>query len=354
MGLVAYRDRGDAYVTQVDRPEPRPGLDVREAHGLRRRRRRRRAGGRQRSARSRDPSHVVEPGPEHVQGRVLGRRRAAAHGLPGRREVPAGRRGRGRERHRRQHDPVRQHERHRRAVAAHRELGPRPLLHRRAGRQRRRDRDAVRCADRDALRASSTPRASTTARPSSAPRWPRRSTRRSASTRKRRSPARARRGAFNVSESGAGNFFGEQRARRRRRERPRRRRRRAGRGAAAGRRRAAGRSSSARCSTETAQKREELQRQIASLAAERDAYIEEELEAAGGADARSISRSTRPCASRRRRSAWTTRTDRAFDRRVTACRGGGSAVRPRPCVCGRHEPCWSSVVLNSRQTRRAS
>ena len=30
---------------------------------------------------------VVEPGPEHVQSRVPGRRRAAAHGLPGRREV---------------------------------------------------------------------------------------------------------------------------------------------------------------------------------------------------------------------------------------------------------------------------
>jgi len=35
--------------------------------------------------------------------------------------------------------------------------------------------------------------------------------------------------------------------------------------------------------TETAQKRAELQRQIASLAAERDAYIKEEIEDAGGA-----------------------------------------------------------------------
>jgi hypothetical protein len=35
---------------------------------------------------------------------------------------------------------------------------------------------------------------------------------------------------------------------------------------------------------ETAQKREKLQKQIAALAAERDAYIETEVEAAGGAD----------------------------------------------------------------------
>ena len=40
----------------------------------------------------------------------------------------------------------------RRSLAAHRVARPRPILHGRSGRQRPRDRDAVRCADRDARR----------------------------------------------------------------------------------------------------------------------------------------------------------------------------------------------------------
>ena len=74
-----------------------------------------------------------------------------------------------------------------------------------------------------------------------------------------------------------------ERARRGRRERPRRHRGRSG-GATAARPSLRCRSkSSARCSRIPREKRAELQRQIAALAAERDSYIKEELEAAGGA-----------------------------------------------------------------------
>ncbi len=93
---------------------------------------------------------------------------------------------------------------------------------------------------------------------------------------------RARRGAFNASASGAGNFLGEQElvadvasgrvdiAAVPAAELP---------PAVAGLPPDAQRALLA----ETAQKREELQRQIASLAAERDAFIKEELDDAGGA-----------------------------------------------------------------------
>jgi Mg-chelatase subunit ChlD len=93
---------------------------------------------------------------------------------------------------------------------------------------------------------------------------------------------RARRGAFNASASGAGNFLGEQELVA---------------DVASGRvdiaavptaqlpPAVAGLPPEAQRAllTETAQKREELQRQIASLAAKRDAYIKEEIEDAGGA-----------------------------------------------------------------------
>jgi Mg-chelatase subunit ChlD len=94
---------------------------------------------------------------------------------------------------------------------------------------------------------------------------------------------RARRGAFNVSASGASNFLGGQEliadvesgrvdvAALPAAELPP-----AVAALPAEERRAA--------VLETAQKREELQRQIAALAAERDAYIDAEVEAAGGAD----------------------------------------------------------------------
>ena len=94
--------------------------------------------------------------------------------------------------------------------------------------------------------------------------------------------ALARRGAFNVSESGAGNFLGE---------------RELVADVASGRVDLAALPPAAlppavaalpaeeqrTFLAETAKKREELQRQIATLAAERDAYIEDEIEAQGGA-----------------------------------------------------------------------
>jgi hypothetical protein len=95
--------------------------------------------------------------------------------------------------------------------------------------------------------------------------------------------ARARRGAFNVSASGASNFLGEQEliadvesgrvdvAKLPAAELPP-----AVAALPAEQRHAA--------VLETAHKREELQRQIAALAAERDAYIETQVEAAGGAE----------------------------------------------------------------------
>jgi len=96
--------------------------------------------------------------------------------------------------------------------------------------------------------------------------------------------ALARRGAFNVSESGAGNFLGE---------------RELVAAVASGRVDLAALPPAAlppavaelpaeqqrTFLAETAKKREELQRQIATLAAERDTYIEDELEAQGGAAA---------------------------------------------------------------------
>jgi hypothetical protein len=94
--------------------------------------------------------------------------------------------------------------------------------------------------------------------------------------------ARARRGAFNVSESGAANFLGERElvadvasgrvdvAAVPAAELP------ASVAALAPEQRRA-------LLVETAQKREELQRQIAALATKRDTYIEAEVEAAGGA-----------------------------------------------------------------------
>ncbi len=96
--------------------------------------------------------------------------------------------------------------------------------------------------------------------------------------------ALARRGAFNVSESGAGNFLGD---------------RELVAAVASGRVDLAALPPAAlppavaalpaeqqrTFLADTAKKREELQRQIATLAAERDAYIEDEVEAQGGAAA---------------------------------------------------------------------
>jgi hypothetical protein len=96
--------------------------------------------------------------------------------------------------------------------------------------------------------------------------------------------ARARRGSFNVSAAGSGNFLGE---------------RELVDDVASGRVDLAAVPSAqlpasvaalpaekqSELLAETAQKREELKRQIAELAAERDAYIETEVKAAGGVDA---------------------------------------------------------------------
>jgi hypothetical protein len=96
--------------------------------------------------------------------------------------------------------------------------------------------------------------------------------------------ARARRGAFNVSQSGAGNFLGE---------------RELVADVASGRVDVATLPATElppavaalppeeqrTLLAETVRKREELTQKIAALAAERDAYLEAEVEAAGGADA---------------------------------------------------------------------
>ncbi len=313
MGLVAYRDRGDAYVTQVidlnrDLDSMYAKLMDFAADG----------GGDGPEAvnealEAAIASHVVEPGPEHVQGRVLGRRRAAAHGLPGRREVSASRRGRGRQGHRRQHDSVRQHRAtpsrrgstSPRSAAAATSRSSRPAA---PSRSRRR---STRRSRRS--RPSSTARASTTARRSSKLRWRRRSTATERLNEEASVAARARRGAFNVSAAGAATCwarasssttsraaastsppFRPQSCRRRSRRCPSR--------------------SSAQLLAQTAQKREELQRQIAALAARaRCVYKDAGRRRRRRRRRRSTSRSTTPCASRPHRSASITRTGRAFE-----------------------------------------
>ena len=200
IGLVAYRDRGDAYVTQVvdlnrDLDSMYAKLMDFEADG----------GGDGPEAVNEALDAAIQrmswsQDQKHVQGRVLGRRRAAAHGLSGRREVSADRRRGGRQGHRRQHDPVRQPRRDRRAVAAHRLARPRALLHGRAGRQRRRDRNAVRRADRDARRGARRHASLLRLAGAAEPRWPRRSTRPTRLNEEASVAARARRGAFNVSD----------------------------------------------------------------------------------------------------------------------------------------------------------
>ena len=95
--------------------------------------------------------------------------------------------------------------------------------------------------------------------------------------------AQARRGAFNASEAGSGNLLGEPRARGRRRERPSRRCRRAGRRSCRAPLFGLSRDEQQAVLKESAAKRQALQQEIAELAEERDAYIEDKVEAAGGA-----------------------------------------------------------------------
>ena len=326
IGLVAYRDRGDAYVTQVvdltatstrctrscmdftadgggDGPESVNQALERRGHKM---------------SWSQDRSTL--------QGHLPGRRRAAAHGLPGRREVPGDRRGRGRSKgiiiNTIQCGSM---SGDRGAVAAHRGAGPRPLLHGGAGRQRRRDGDAVRRADRDARRPSSTTRACTTAPTSRSADGGQGRRDRRVSTRKRRSP-RTRGAARSTSASRREQSARRERARRGRRERPRRHR--GGPGGALpaavaalpveeqrallGRRRTEARGAAAadreaRRGTRRVHRRKDRGRRRRRRT-------------------RSTSRSTKPSESRPRRSAWTTRTGRASDRSPTR---GAAATAPR-------------------------
>ena len=115
-------------------------------------------------------------------------------------------------------------------------------------------------------------------------RWRRRSTRPTRLTEEASVAARARRGVFNVSAGGAGNFLGERElvddvasgrvdlAAVPAAELP----------AAVA---ALAPAEQHELLAETAEKREEIKRQIAALAAERDAYIKTQVDAAGGADA---------------------------------------------------------------------
>ena len=312
MGLVAYRDRGDAYVTQV--VDLNRDLDSMYAKlmDFRSRRRRRRAGSRQRGARSGDSPHVVEPGSEHVQGRVPGRRCAAAHGLSGRREVPADRRCGGREGHRRQHDPVRQHERHGRAVAAHRALGRgRYFTVEQAGSAVAIETPfdaqiATLAAELDGTRlyyGSAEQQRAMAAKVDATTRLDRRGLRHGA-----RAPRRVQR-----QRSRRRQLLGRARARRRRRERPRRPRRRAAGAAARRRRRAAGRGTARAAHGNGAEARGAASGRSRRSPRSATPISRSRSTRPAAPTHRSISRSTTPCASKPRRSASNTKTDRAFE-----------------------------------------
>ncbi len=191
--------------------------------------------------------------------------------------------------------------RDRRAVAAHRGARPRPILHGRASRQRRRDRDAVRCGDRDAGRAAR--RDAPVLRLRRGARAHEREGRgdRASCTKSCPSTAQARRGVFNATRQRRCEPRRRAGARARRHERPRRSRRRAaGRAAGAARRPVARRAregasrkpqSAARsCSSRSARSRASAMR--SSRASSRSSAVTR---------TRSTGRSTTRCASRRRR-----------------------------------------------------
>ena len=89
MGLVAYRDIGDDYVTKTfDLTTDIQGLYA-DLLQLRAQGRRRLAGKRQRGALRRRHQDELEPRPRLHPHHLPGRRRAAAHGLCAGHEIPA-------------------------------------------------------------------------------------------------------------------------------------------------------------------------------------------------------------------------------------------------------------------------
>ena len=282
MGLVGYRDRGDEYVTRVVDLSTRHRHDVRNADAVHRERRRRRSRERQPGAERRRHADVVEPGRQRYKVDLPRRRCAAAHGLSGRREVSADARARRGQRHRREHDSVRQ--------------------------RRGRETTAGSRSRRSATAATSTsirPAARWRSRRRSTPTWracPPHSTRRAlyygtqeekARTRAKvdatdalhalASPAsQARRAAFNASDAGVINAIGENELVA---------------DVASGRvdlakveadklpepLQALSVDERKKLVSENAAKRSELQRQIKQLADQRDDYAAEQIAAAGGA-----------------------------------------------------------------------
>ncbi len=141
VGLVAYRDNGDAYVTQVSAAHQRPRQGLHDAHGVQRRRRRRRPRGR---APARSPTACCKAGWSKAYGRhradsLPRRRRAAARRLrAGARHADDDRRSRhGRDD--RQHHPVRRRRQHdANRLADRSRSAARGNTSHRAGRRRRR------------------------------------------------------------------------------------------------------------------------------------------------------------------------------------------------------------------------
>ena len=206
------------------------------------------------------------------------------------------------------------HERHGRAVAAHRGARARALLHRRASRQRRRDRDAVRRADRDACRGARRHAPLLRLARAAQARWRRKSTRRQRLQR-RGFRHRAARGAARSTSAPAApptSWASTSSSTTSRAaasisppfppaELP-------AAVAALPRRRA-----SERARGNGAEARGDCSEQIAALAAERDAYIEGKSRRPAAPTRRSTSRSMTRCASKPRRSASSTRAGRAFE-----------------------------------------
>ncbi len=149
VGLVAYRDKGDAYVTKVfDLTDDLDTVHA-ELKTFAGRRRRRHARARQPGAVRRGQQGQVVRRQEDAEDHLPGRRRAAAHGLQGRREVPRDLQEGGREGHHHQHHPVRQRRR----------------LHARRGRTSRRSPRAASPPSRSPAASSPSPRPSTPTSP---------------------------------------------------------------------------------------------------------------------------------------------------------------------------------------------
>ena len=135
MGLVAYRDIGDDYVTKkFDLTTRHPG-SLRQPAGTEGARRRRLAGKRQRGARCRRQQAAMDLWRRHQADRVPGRRRAAAHGLRAGHQISGHAVGGQAEGHHRQRGAGRRRPRYRAGVARHRPERQRPLHPDPAGRR---------------------------------------------------------------------------------------------------------------------------------------------------------------------------------------------------------------------------